>query len=76
MTSYLSPGLNTLVLTTSGNGDCLSLVVAAIDLPAGAAAPGKKKKKEKREKGSNFQYPQSCEQRKFDPHRPHRVWML
>ncbi|MBI4654694.1 MAG: Ig-like domain-containing protein [Nitrospirae bacterium] len=40
MTSYLSPGLNTLVLTTSGNGDCLSLVVAAIDLPAGAA-PGK-----------------------------------
>ncbi|MBI5050383.1 MAG: DUF3344 domain-containing protein [Nitrospirae bacterium] len=39
VTSYLSPGLNTLVLTTGDYGDCLSLVVAAIDLPAGAA-PG------------------------------------
>jgi len=39
VTSYLSPGPNTLTLTTGLASDCLSLVVAAIDLPAGAAPP-------------------------------------
>jgi hypothetical protein len=39
VTSYLSPGPNTLTLTTGLNSDCLSLVVAAIDLPAGSAPP-------------------------------------
>jgi hypothetical protein len=39
VTSYLSPGPNTLTLTSGVNSDCLSLVVAAIDLPAGAAPP-------------------------------------
>lgn len=39
ITSFLSPGPNTLTLTTGQNADCLSLVVAAIDLPAGAAPP-------------------------------------
>lgn len=37
VTSFLSPGPNTLTLTTGVNSDCLSLVVAAFDLPAGAA---------------------------------------
>jgi hypothetical protein len=40
VTSYLSPGLNTLIMTTGVAGDCLSLVLAVVDLPAGAA-PGK-----------------------------------
>jgi hypothetical protein len=39
VTSFLRPGDNTLDLTTGVLGDCLSLVVAAIDLPAGAAPP-------------------------------------
>jgi hypothetical protein len=39
VTSFLSPGPNTLTLTTGLLSDCLSLVVAAIDLPAGAAPP-------------------------------------
>ncbi|MGO9138342.1 MAG: DUF3344 domain-containing protein [Syntrophales bacterium] len=39
ITSYLTPGLNTLHLTTGVNSDCLSGVVAVIDLPAGAAPP-------------------------------------
>ena len=39
VTSFLSPGPNTLTLTTGYLNDCLSLVVAAIDLPAGAAPP-------------------------------------
>ena len=39
VTAFLSPGPNTLTLTTGVNSDCLSLVVAAIDLPAGAAPP-------------------------------------
>ena len=38
VTSLLSPGANTLNLTSGDTGgDCLSLIVAAIDLPAGAA---------------------------------------
>jgi len=37
VTSYLSPGPNTLTLTTGVVSDCLSLHVAAINLPAGAA---------------------------------------
>ncbi len=37
VTSFLNPGPNTLTLTTGVAGDCLSLVVAAIDLPTGAA---------------------------------------
>ena len=37
VTSYLSPGPNTLTLTTGLINDCLGLVVAIIDLPAGAA---------------------------------------
>jgi len=37
VTSALTPGPNTLTLTTGVNNDCLSLVVAAVDLPAGAA---------------------------------------
>jgi len=39
VTSYLTPGPNTLTLTSSLASDCLSLVVTAIELPAGAA-PG------------------------------------
>ena len=35
--AYLTPGPNTLTLTTGVNSDCLSLVVAAVNLPAGAA---------------------------------------
>ena len=41
VTALLSPGPNTLSLTTGVNGDCLSLVVAIVDLPAGAA-PGQR----------------------------------
>lgn len=40
VTSFLSPGLNNLHLTTGAPvSDALSLIVAAIDLPAGAAPP-------------------------------------
>ena len=39
VTTFLTPGPNTLTLTTGVDDDCLSLVVAAIDLPAGAAPP-------------------------------------
>ena len=39
VTSFLSPGPNTLTLTTGVNSDCLALVLAIVDLPAGAA-PG------------------------------------
>ena len=39
VTSFLSPGTNTLTLTTNYVDDCLSLIVAAVNLPAGAA-PG------------------------------------
>jgi hypothetical protein len=38
-TSYLKRGKNTLTLKSGTANDCLSLVVAAIDLPAGAAPP-------------------------------------
>ncbi len=37
VTSALTPGDNTLTLTTGLASDCLSLIVAAVDLPAGAA---------------------------------------
>ena len=37
VTSLLNPGLNNLNITTGVNGDCLSCVMIAIDLPAGAA---------------------------------------
>ena len=37
VTSALAPGDNTLTLTTGQDSDCLSLIVAAVDLPAGAA---------------------------------------
>jgi hypothetical protein len=37
ITSYLTPGFNSLTLTTGVAGDCLSAVVAMIDLPAGDA---------------------------------------
>jgi PEP-CTERM motif len=37
ITSLLSPGLNTVKITTGVDGDCLSCVMIAIDLPAGAA---------------------------------------
>jgi hypothetical protein len=42
ITSFLTPGDNTLRLTSqvAPGGDCLSLIVAAINLPAGAAPPG------------------------------------
>ena len=36
-TSFLAPGPNTLSLTTGQVSDCLGLVVALVDLPAGAA---------------------------------------
>lgn len=39
VTSFLSPGPNSLNLTTGLNSDCLSLIAALIDLPAGAAPP-------------------------------------
>jgi hypothetical protein len=37
ITSFLSPGPNTLTLTSGVNEDCLSLIVAAVMLPPGAA---------------------------------------
>jgi hypothetical protein len=37
VTAQLTPGPNTLNLTTAYEDDCLSLIVAAVDLPAGAA---------------------------------------
>jgi hypothetical protein len=37
ITSFLGQGLNNLTLTTGDAGDCLSLIVAIIDLPAGSA---------------------------------------
>jgi hypothetical protein len=39
VTSLLSPGPNTLTLTSGQCSDCLSLTVALVDLPAGAAPP-------------------------------------
>lgn len=39
VTTYLSPGPNTLELTSGVASDCLGLIVAVIDLPAGAAPP-------------------------------------
>ena len=39
VTSSLSPGPNSLNLTSGLNSDCLSLIAALIDLPAGAAPP-------------------------------------
>jgi hypothetical protein len=39
VTAFLSPGSNTLTVTTGVNTDYLSLVALAIDLPAGAAPP-------------------------------------
>jgi len=38
-TSFLSPGLNTLSVTTGVNNDYLSLIALAVDLPVGAAPP-------------------------------------
>ncbi|WP_143774405.1 hypothetical protein [Niastella vici] len=37
ITSFLTPGPNTLHVVTHTNNDCLGLIVALIDLPAGAA---------------------------------------
>jgi hypothetical protein len=37
VTGELTPGLNTLTLTSAHSYDCLSLIVALVDLPAGAA---------------------------------------
>ena len=39
VTSFLSPGLNSLNFTSGLDNDCLGLIVALIDLPAGAAPP-------------------------------------
>jgi hypothetical protein len=39
VTSLLSPGLNTLNITTGVASDCLACMLIAIDLPAGAAPP-------------------------------------
>ena len=39
VTSLLSPGLNTLNVTTGTANDCLACMLIAIDLPAGAAPP-------------------------------------
>ncbi len=39
VTSLLAPGINTLNLTLTGGGDCLSLVLATVSLPAGSALP-------------------------------------
>jgi hypothetical protein len=39
VTSLLNPGLNNLNITSGVAGDCLSCVMIAIDLPAGAAPP-------------------------------------
>lgn len=38
-TSFLTPGLNTLNITSGVNSDCLSCIHILIDLPAGAAPP-------------------------------------
>lgn len=38
-TSLLSPGNNTINITSGVNSDCLSCVLIALDLPAGAAPP-------------------------------------
>jgi hypothetical protein len=40
VTSFLSPGPNSLSLTSGTASDCLGLIVVAINLPAGAAPPG------------------------------------
>jgi len=37
ITSFMSPGVNNFALTTSDYDDCLGLVVAVVDLPAGSA---------------------------------------
>lgn len=39
VTSLLSPGANTLNITSGVNSDCLACVLIAVDLPAGAAPP-------------------------------------
>lgn len=39
VTSLLNPGLNNLNITSGVNSDCLSCIMIAIDLPAGAAPP-------------------------------------
>jgi hypothetical protein len=39
VTSLLSPGANTLNVTTGNAGDCLACLLIAVDLPAGAAPP-------------------------------------
>ena len=39
VTSLLNPGLNSLNVNSSSNSDCLSCVLIALDLPAGAAPP-------------------------------------
>lgn len=39
VTSFLTPGMNSLNITTGQNSDCLSCVHILIDLPAGAAPP-------------------------------------
>ncbi len=39
VTSLLNPGLNNLNITSGVAGDCLSCIMIAIDLPAGAAPP-------------------------------------
>jgi len=39
VTSLLTPGLNAMDLTLTGSGDCLSLVLATVSLPAGSALP-------------------------------------
>ncbi len=41
VTSFLNSGANTLALTSTINDDCLSLVLAVIDLPKGTAPPSK-----------------------------------
>ena len=39
LTSFLAPGTNALDLTLSGSGDCLSLILATVNLPSGSALP-------------------------------------
>lgn len=39
VTALLTPGPNTLTVTHTFGSDCLSLIIAAVDLPAGAAPP-------------------------------------
>jgi hypothetical protein len=60
ITSFLSPGPNTLTLTTGQVNDCLSLVVAAVDLPAGAAPPTKKSTSTTYTGGASVQYSDSA----------------